>query len=92
MPGYWMNETTGVLRPAVMAYLEGVMMSDKQVAAVRAYLRQWIMSDMWDQNPSIDPEARQWLRGLRSRIDGLVDEDSIRKWARDALEGGIDPF
>lgn len=46
-PGYWMHETSGVLRPAVEAYLNQRPMSKKQIAAMRAYLRQWIAAPEW---------------------------------------------
>lgn len=42
IPGYWEHETSGVLRPAVTAYLRGDAMTPDHVAAMRAYLRQWI--------------------------------------------------
>lgn len=41
-PGYWMNETSGVLRPAVEAYLNGTEMTPGQIVAMRGYLRQWV--------------------------------------------------
>ena len=37
-PGYWKHETSGVLRPAVEAYLGGGPMTGSQIAAMRAYL------------------------------------------------------
>lgn len=40
VPGFWMNETSGVLRPAVEAYLRREPMTPNQIAAMRAYLRQ----------------------------------------------------
>lgn len=91
IPGYWMNETTGVLKPAIMAYLYGHELSEHQVAAIRAYIRQWIMSEAWERNPHADPSAR-WLSRMRARVDDLVDRESISQWMRDALEGGIDPL
>lgn len=42
-PGYWMHETTGVLRPAIEAYLSRSLdphspeMTPEQIAAVRGY-------------------------------------------------------
>jgi hypothetical protein len=50
-PGYWLHESSGVPRPAVEAYLAGEPMAEAQIAAMRAYLRQWIGSPVWDQNP-----------------------------------------
>jgi hypothetical protein len=38
-PGYWINETSGVLRPAVEAYLRHEPMTPAHVAAVRVPAR-----------------------------------------------------
>ena len=32
-PGFWMNETSGVLRPAVLAFLNGGPMTAPDIAA-----------------------------------------------------------
>lgn len=47
IPGYWMNETSGVLRPAIEAYLAGGPLAAEHVGAMRAYLRQWIFATAW---------------------------------------------
>jgi hypothetical protein len=91
-PGYWKDETSGVLRPAIEAYLNCETMQQPQIAAMRAYLRQWIMAPVWDQNPHAQPVHRRWLDGLRSRIDELTDRPAIENWLWDANEGGIDPL
>lgn len=82
-PGYWMNETTGALRPAVHAYLDGAEMSGEQVAAMRAYLRQWIAADCW---------FGPLIPGLRATIDDLGDRKAIGMWLRIAANEGIDPL
>ncbi len=82
-PGYWMDESTGVLRPAVEAYLRGEPLLLQQVAAIRAYLRQWIACPMWT-----GPE----VEGLRDSIDSLTNQAQIRAWAGRATTAGIDPF
>ena len=79
LPGYWMHETTGVLRPAVEAYLSGGPMPPEQIAALRAYLRQWISDPVWEGADE-----------LRARIDGLSDRAAIERWLDDALDIGID--
>lgn len=91
-PGYWMYETSGVLRPAIEAYLHGGPMSEAQIAAMRAYLRQWIGAPAWDQNPHAGPEERAWLARMRARIDDLVSRKAINDWLDDALDGGVDPL
>ena len=79
-PGYWMNETTGVLRPVVERYLHGQILTAAEVAVMRAYLRQWIAAD-W---PGVGK--------LRARIDTIVTHDDVDAWLDDALDRGIDPL
>ncbi|MGO8241360.1 hypothetical protein ACC806_35050 [Rhizobium ruizarguesonis] len=81
-PGYWMHETTGVLRPAVEAYWSGEM-SPEHVAAMRAYLRQWIGA------PFYQGEA---IEELRRSIDGLTSHAAIRAWMEVAIVEGVDPL
>jgi hypothetical protein len=83
LPGYWMNETSGVLRPAVEAYLAGEDMTPQQVAALRAYLRQWIADARW-----LGPV----VPGLRAAIDDPIDRKTIHMWLRIAESEGIDPL
>ena len=83
-PGYWMNETSGVLVPAVERYLEGQKLSDKDIAALRAYFRQWINSPVWADSEGVG--------ALKTSIDGLLDRNSINKWLKNALDLGIDPL
>ena len=78
-----MDETTGVLRPAVEAYLFDRPMSDAQIAAMRAYLRQWIASPLW-RGPDIDR--------LRGMVDGLLDRPAIERWLDIAFDANLDPL
>jgi len=82
-PGYWMSETSGVLRPAVEAYLTQEPMTDEMIAAMRAYLRQWIMAPVW-VGPQID--------ALRAGIDRLTTRPAISRWLDIALDENIDPL
>jgi hypothetical protein len=82
-PGYWMHETSGVLRPAVEAYLGDRPMTGEQIAAMRAYLRQWIFSSVW---------VGADIAKLRSRIDGLQSRAAIEAWLDEAEPLGIDPL
>lgn len=83
VPGYWMHETSGALRPAIETYLCGAPMSPDQIAALRAYLRQWIFAPTW-LGDDID--------ALRSRIDALTSREAIAAWLDDAAAVGIDPL
>jgi hypothetical protein len=80
-PGYWMNETSGVLRPAVEAYLNNEPMSEEEIAAMRAYLRQWIAGFHGDD-----------AADLAARVDKLTSRKPITDWLNDALAVGIDPL
>lgn len=84
IPGYWMHETSGVLRPAIEAYLAGGAITGEQIAAMRAYLRQWIMADGWHEDED--------LAFLRRRIDDLTSRATISAWLASADEIGIDPL
>jgi hypothetical protein len=90
-PGYWMYETTGVLKPAVKAYLEGGELSPEDIAALRAYLRQWIDADGWDQGAVHQAEKRVLAR-LRFMVDGLISRETIQVWLQQAASFGIDPL
>ena len=90
-PGFWMNETSGVLRPAVEAYLRlrdwgepGTPdMTPPQIAAMRAYLRQWIMAPAW-RGPEVDE--------LRASVHRLDSRAAIDAWLDRAIDAGIDPL
>lgn len=83
IPGYWMHETSGALRPAIEAYLGGGSMTQEQITAVRAYLRQWIMADGW---------SGPMIGFLRRRINDLVSRPTISAWLASAERQGIDPL
>ena len=82
-PGYWVNEKSGVLRPAVEAYLNGKEMTPRQIAAMRGYLRQWINADAW-KGPMIDP--------LRTRVEEITTRADIHDWLEMAMHENIDPL
>jgi hypothetical protein len=92
LPGYWMHETSGGLRPAVEAYLAGDPMTDEQIAAMRAYLRQYIASPVWDSNPYAAPQEHAHLQFLRESIDELTSRIAILGWLVEADRIGIDPL
>jgi hypothetical protein len=84
-PGYWMYETSGALRPAIVAYLQGDELTPAEIAVIRAYLRQWIMAACWG-------EADDGVKTLRAGIDGLNSRQAIRRWLGRALDENIDPL
>ena len=91
-PGYWMTETSGALRPAVELYLAGGRMTDKQVAAMRAYLGRWIMASVWDANPHASRLYQQKIALLRRWVGSLTSREVIAGWLSEADKIGIDPL
>jgi hypothetical protein len=89
-PGYWMNEVSGKLRPVIEAYLHDEPMTGEQIAIMRAYLRQWIGSDVWDWNTGA--EGRAWLAGMRLACDALLSREAIELWIDRAIDAGLDPI
>ncbi len=88
-PGYWMQESSGVLRPAIEAYLKAVTepdapeMTGEQIATMRAYLRQWCNAPGF-RGAAIDE--------LRATIGGLTTRRAISAWIDHAVDAGIDPL
>lgn len=83
VPGFWMNETSGVLRPAIEAYLRHEPMTPEQIAAMRAYLRQWIAAPVWR-----GPVAN----ALQTSVDHLHTRADLDNWIDQATEDGMDPL
>lgn len=83
VPGFWMKETSGVLQPAVIAYLKGDWLSQSQVVAIRAYLRQWMAAD-W--------KGGDLVGELRRDLDEIHTRSDIDAWVDKASEIAIDPF
>jgi hypothetical protein len=83
-PKYWMHETSGVLRPAVEAYLNGEPLSPSDVRILRAYLFQWVQSPVWAPSGI--------LEALRLRVAAIADEGELRACVNAAVELGLDPL
>lgn len=88
-PGYWMYETSGILRPAIAAYVNWALdpkspeMTEPQIAAMRAYLRQWIACPMWQGEE---------IEALRDSVDWLTSRAAFDQWIDKAMDQGIDPL
>ena len=82
-PGYWMHETSGALRHAIVAYLKGEPLNDEQIGVIRHYLAQWIYAPGFDG---------QGVGRLRDTIGGLKSRQAINAWLDEALDVGIDPL
>ncbi len=83
VPGYWQHETSGVLRPAMKAYLlTDLPLTIEQIGAIRSYLRQWMAAD-W-MGPDVP--------ALRLLIDDIDSREAIEAWLKRALDSNIDPL
>ena len=93
-PGYWMNETGGELVPAMHRYLKGEALTLRDVALIGAYIRQWIESPVWEQNPRMDDEGRECLAALRVTAAArfLTNRKAIDAWIAMAEDFGVDPL
>ena len=78
-----MYETSSALRPAIVAYLEGDELTPAEIAAIRAYLRQWCNAPGFQE---ADVEE------LRAGVDGLTSRQAIARWLDKAIDAGIDPL
>jgi hypothetical protein len=83
VPGYWMNETSGVLRPIVEKYLRGEELEGFEVGMMRVYLSQWVHADGL-VGPDVD--------ALRRDVEKIASTDDVHRWLADALNAGIDPL
>jgi len=84
LPGFWKDEESGVLLPAIEAYLNSEPMTPDQIAAMRAYLRQWVNAPGWVGGVALD--------NLRAGVDQLTSVEMIRAWVALAEQIGIDPL
>jgi hypothetical protein len=86
-PGYWMFESSGVLKPVVLAYLDGRPLDQHGISIMRSYLEQWIIAPGWDHcAQSLE------LAELRQSVVGLTTQKEIADWLWRALAIGIDPL
>ena len=90
-----MNETGGKLAPAIKRLIDDELLSDDDILLIRAYLRQWIDSPVWDMNPdgsAQSAEARRLLGELRIRARTIKNRLEIDQWIGVAVEFGMDPL
>lgn len=76
-----MHETTGELRPAIETYLRDGELTHRQIAAIRAYFRQW-MTAPWMGDVDV----------LRSQLEEITTREDIDRWLGRAADYAIDPL
>ena len=92
-PGYWINETSGVLAGAVEQFLKDPNMCTlDQLRHLRAYFRQWVDAKVWDMNPAHDDESRADLARLRARCRAITNVAGMQAWVDEAVAMGMDPL
>jgi len=83
-PKYWMYETSGVLKPAVQAYVKGKRLSAHEISLLKAYLWQWVQSPVWAPSGS--------LEGLRLRVAAITNQEDVHASIAVAVKLGMDPL
>jgi hypothetical protein len=73
-------------------YLRNEILNARDIALIRAYLRQWIGSRVWDQNPHRNAGSIKKLITLRRMIDELTSVEKINRWISIAIDEGMDPL
>jgi hypothetical protein len=91
-PKYWRHEQSGILEPVITRYLEVKPLDAVDIGIMRAYLRQWFNSPVWDMNPHNCQKNAQELETLRRRVHSISTNDDIKSVLKYALHLGIDPL
>jgi hypothetical protein len=84
-PRYWMDEPDEILRSTVEAYILGADVDGGEVAALRAYFRQYVGALRIDHH-------RPEIIELRGSIDFLHARPDVEDWLARALAAGINPL
>jgi hypothetical protein len=86
-PLYWKDETSGVLKAAMMGYLE----RHEITPLFLDYLNYWIEAPAWRFRET-EPEYLAALAELIARSKTLKHAQEVRTWINDCLNWGIDPL
>lgn len=91
-PKYWMQETSGVLKPVIEKLLAFTDLTHRDIAVLRLYFQQWVDSPAWDANPHADDRSRRVLAELRSKARTLRTSHDVMDWVAAATREGMDPL
>lgn len=83
-PKYWKHETGGELGPAVLQYLSGKSLTLRDVALMKAYLRQWVNSPAWGRSTLLD--------ALRESVAQIRNRDDLERCISATVDLGMDPL
>jgi hypothetical protein len=90
-PKYWTFEPRE-LGVAVHAYMAGKDLTVRDVLLMRAYLRQWVDSPVWEGYPYETDGGRQWLAELRERVRAIASRDDIAQCLSIMTARRMDPL
>lgn len=91
-PGYWMHETSGVLKPVIQKFLAADDLTGREIHILRLYFQQWIDSPVWDKNPHATESSRLALQKLRDDAKRIECVDDAMYWIHAAQHAGMDPL
>lgn len=83
VPGYWFHETSGILKPAIVDYLNNAPISAERIRILKAYFYQWIDDGSWrmgadDKQKLLETLIKaQTRKDLAQWLDVLEDEFTI---------------
>lgn len=84
-----MNETSGYLAQAAKKYLKGQELNSAEILRMKQYLRQWIGSPAWDQNPHGGLEE---LKALRVTVAAIANYQDLNQAISVMTDMGMDPL
>jgi hypothetical protein len=73
-------------------YIRGESLQLRDVSLIRAYLRQWVESPVWEQNPEGTIDSAIRLAVLRALVLGSRTKDQIDQCVQTAIGMGMDPL
>ena len=90
-PKYWTLEPRE-LSVAVHAYMAGKGLTVRDMVLMRAYLRQWVDSPVWEGDPHETDGGRQWLVELRERVRAIASPNDIAQCLSIMTARRMDPL
>jgi hypothetical protein len=83
-PRFWMEEDSGLLAPAVDAYINGEKLDAQQLELLQLYLRQFL------ERAVLTGAANR--NKLLARVARLRSAHDIERFADELAEWGVEPF
>ena len=90
-PLNWQNEQTGVLRGAIMAYLNQAQ-TVQQLRLVIAYVQHYIHAPCWADIVVDEPDRQQALEQLQKSSMALLTVSDVNQWLGESVKFGVDPL